>query len=434
MKKSLQILLLSPLLLVSLAACGETSESTPSSSYYGQGLAGALEHAKNNDFGIVGKVYTVYDEDGGEEKEDSAYFDLHNIFSKGALTSQVVYHYTINENTYDQAYDVTYFEGQDGLTYRRGLSLQNQVVDEKVSSSQGGGIIFEDNFDNPFKELSYMSFISLEDGYFLKPKFASFAISLVQQSISVKKVSLKIENDIFSSIDIWTNSSSSLGSVYTSQHYKLTFKWGEQTGAPNITPYETLSEHKKLGDALYALNKKLSKKNFTAHTALSTNNGNAQGSTYYTKEGIYSDAKDQNGATHGYKKVGSSYYSFKATTSDEKNYTIEVDEDESFKESSLYPAYKSFAAELFVPSENGLVYELREDFLAGVTSLVAPALQKDYYAAYASELKITLDTKGNFESITFGYYDYYNDIDGEAIVTYQNFEETELPIDLSANE
>ncbi|HBB05001.1 MAG TPA: hypothetical protein DCZ41_00115, partial [Firmicutes bacterium] len=85
-------------------------------------------------------------------------------------------------------------------------------------------------------------------------------------------------------------------------------------------------------------------------------------------------------------------------------------------------------------SEDGLTYELREDFLASVTSLTAPALQKDYYAAYASGLKIVLDTKGNFESITFGYYDYYNDIEGEALVTYQNFEETELPIEFSSNE
>lgn len=434
MKKSLQILLVSPFLLTLLAGCASQEEPIPSSSYYGQGLAGALEHAKNNNFGVVGKVYTVYDEDGGVEKEDSTFFDLHNIFSKGALSSQVVYHYAIEDKKFDQTYEVTYFEKDDGLTYRRGISLQNQVVDELIPSSQGGGVIFEDNFDNPFKDLSYASFISLPDSYVIKPKFASFAISLTQQSISVKKVSLKIENDIFSSIDIWTNSSSSLGSIYTSQHFKLSFVWGERTSAPDLNPYETLSEHKTLKDALYALDKKVGKKNFTAHTALSTNSGNSQGNTYYTKEAIYSDAKDQNGASHGFKKVGSSFYSFKATADKDGKYTITVDDEESFKESSLYPNYKGFAAELFVPSKDGLTYELREDFLAGVTSLTAPALQKNYYAAYISDVKITLDAKGNFESIAFSYYDYYNDIDGEAIVTYQSFEETELPIDLSTNE
>lgn len=417
-----------------LASCGSQEEPTPSQSYYGQGLAGALEHAKNNDFGVVGKVYTVYDEEGEIENEDSTYFDLHNIFSKGALTSQVVYHYSIDEKNYDQAYEATYFEKEDGLTYRRGISLQNQVIDELIPSSQGGGIIFEDNFDNPFKELSYTSFISLEKSYILKPKFVSFAVSLTQQSISVKKVSMTIENDIFSSIDIWTNSSSSLGNIYTSQHFKLSFIWGEKTKAPDLKPYKTLSEHKKLEDALYALHKKMGKKNYTAHTALSTKSGNSQGNTYYTKEGIYSDALDQNGASHGFKKVGSSFYSFNVTTDSQGKETIAIDDDESFKESSLYPNYRGFAPELFLPSEDGLTYELREDFLASVTSLTAPALQKDYYAAYASGLKIVLDTKGNFESITFSYYDYYNDIEGEALVTYQNFEETELPIEFSSNE
>ena len=433
MKKTLQILLLSSFVALSLSACGEsddTSSSAPAS-YYGTGLAGALAHSKANTFKVSGEAITIYD--GEPEKEDNLFYTISNTFSDGILSSVLTYRYHLeDEETVEVPFEVTYFAKEDGFTYQRGLTLQNTVVDEMVKTSSGGGILFEENFASPFKELSYTDFVSLTGGgYLLKPDArSSFARSLTQQNLYVKKVVFDVEKDRFSSIDIYTDSqSSSIGSIYSSLHLKLTLSWGEVASIPDVKPYTKTANHEKLDNAFYALYRSLGKKNFTAVTNMVNSAGAAMGLTYYTKEAVYSDSTDSSGLSHGYKKSGSSYYEFTLKQSESGENTFNFYDEDPIKESQIFPDFRSFSSALFESNDAGTVFELHSEFGAGVVSRIAPALQKDYYATYFASLTIRLDAKGVFSSMEIGYYDYYNTITGTATVTFQDIDATILPFE-----
>lgn len=433
MKKTLPILLLSSFISLSLASCGESEEisSTPTS-YYGTGLAGALAHSKANTFKVSGAAITIYD--GEAENEDNLFYTISNTFSDGVLSSVLTYRYHLqDEETVEVPFEVTYFAKEDGFTYQRGLTLQNTVVDEMVKTSSGGGILFEENFASPFKELSYTDFVSLDEGYLVKPGVSSsFARSLTQQNLYVNKVVLGVEEDRFSSIDIYTKSqSSSIGSIYSSLHLKLTLSWGEVASIPDVKPYEKTANHEKLDDAFYALDRSLGKKNFTAVTNMVNSAGAATGLTYYTKEAVYSDSTDSSGLSHGYKKSGSSYYEFTLKQSESGENTFNFYDEDPIKESQIFPDFRSFSSALFESNDAGTVFELHSEFGAGVLSKIAPALQKDYYASYFASLTIRLDSKGSFASMEIGYYDYYNTITGTATVTYQDIGATILPFEFA---
>lgn len=433
MKKTLPILLLSSFIALSLASCGEndgSSSSSTSASYYGTGLAGALAHSKANTFKVSGAAITIYD--GESENEENLFYTISNTFSDGVLSSVLTYRYHLeDEETVEVPFEVTYFAKEDGFTYQRGLTLQNTVVDEMVKTSSGGGILFEENFASPFKELSYTDFVSLDDGYLVKPNASSsFARSLTQQNLYVKKVVLGVEDDRFSSVDIYTDSqSSSIGSIYSSLHLKLTLSWGEVASIPDVKPYEKTVNHQKLDDAFYALDRSLGKKNFTAVTNMVNSAGAATGLTYYTKEAVYSDSTDSSGLSHGYKKSGSSYYEFTLKQSESGQNTFNFYDEDPIKESQIFPDFRSFSSALFESNDAGTVFELHSEFGAGVVSKIAPALQKDYYATYFASLTIRLDAKGAFSSMEIGYYDYYNTITGTATVTFQDIDATILPFE-----
>ena len=90
MNKITSFLALSFASVTLLASCGGGDAS---SSGRGTGLADALAFARENSFGITGTAYTAFDaltsEKGGEE---FASYELHNVFSEGILSSEVVYH------------------------------------------------------------------------------------------------------------------------------------------------------------------------------------------------------------------------------------------------------------------------------------------------------------------------------------------------------
>ena len=410
MNKITSFLALSFASVTLLASCGGGDAS---SSGRGTGLADALAFARENSFGITGTAYTAFDaltsEKGGEE---FASYELHNVFSEGILSSEVVYHYDIGDgHPFDDTVSATYFAKEDGLTYRRGLTVQNQVMDDVVkSSSTGKSLVFKEHFDSPMKTLKYSDFVSLNGQFLLKPQVAkTFALSLTQQSISAQKVLFDLKDGKLSDVTIFTSSAStSIGGVYSSQRLELHFNWGEVGKIPDIKPYAHESVHDTLELGLYNLGRQLKSKNYTVTTDLETQEGKAVGHYYATPECVYSDATDG----------VNSYGEQKVTIYDEN----------PISESDLFPSFSSFAPELFV-SEDGKKFTCRPGIEKNVILLFVPYTEASYYASFVSELRFNLDAKGAFMNAEIDYYDYQNMVQGTATLTYGSFDETVVPVD-----
>lgn len=417
MKKSLLVLV--PLLSIFLVSCGNNNS--------GDSLVNALAHSRENEFGISGKVYTTYN-NGGEEIDIES-FDIHNIFNEKVVTNNLVYHYEIEDEIFDDPYSYTYFAKDDGYAYQRELTLQNKVEDIPVSNRSSDKVKFEDHFSSPFKNLVYSDLIKLNDEYLLKPNVSStFATSLALQNISARKVLLSVKNNKFNKVVIYTDSSSTLISgVYSSYRFELTFNWKEKTKIPEIKPFNDKADGLDLlEDALSNLSFSLGK-NFTAKTSLEAN-GNSVGYFYATNDAVYSNAVDSSNSSYGYKKQGQYFYEFKVTTSSSGKQTVKVYDDDSIDEDLLYPDYLGFSSALFEVSKDKKTFTAREGFESGIISLIAPCTEASYYAAYITTLEIKLNSSNKFDSLYFEYYDTLNSISGKVTITYENIGSTELPI------
>lgn len=155
MKKSLLVLL--PLLSILLVGCdrnnsnsvsAQPSISVPPSST-GNSLAEALAHSREHYFGVKGQVITTYN--NGTEQVDIESYDLHNIFNEKIVTNNLVYHYEIDEETFDDPYSYTYFAKDDGYTYQRELTLKNEVKDIPVSNRTNDKVKFDEYFASPLR-------------------------------------------------------------------------------------------------------------------------------------------------------------------------------------------------------------------------------------------------------------------------------------------
>lgn len=417
MKKSLLVLV--PLLSIFLVSCGNNNS--------GDSLVNALVHSRENEFGISGKVYTTYN-NGGEEIDIES-FDIHNIFNEKVVTNNLVYHYEIEDEIFDDPYSYTYFAKDDGYAYQRELTLQNKVEDIPVSNRSSDKVKFEDYFSSPFKNLVYSDLIKLNDEYLLKPNVSStFATSLALQNISARKVLLSVKNNKFNKVVIYTDSSSTLISgVYSSYRFELTFNWKEKTKIPEIKPFNDKADGLDLlEDALSNLSFSLGK-NFTAKTSLEAS-GNSVGYFYATNDAVYSNAVDSSNSSYGYKKQGQYFYEFKVTTSSSGEQTVKVYDDDSIDEDLLYPDYLGFSSALFEVSKDKKTFTAREGFESGIISLIAPCTEASYYAAYITTLEIRLNSSNKFDSLYFEYYDTLNSISGKVTITYENIGSTELPI------
>ena len=429
MNKTTSFLALSFASVTLLASCGGGDAS---SSGRGTGLADALAFARENSFGITGTAYTAFDaltsEKGGEE---FASYELHNVFSEGILSSEVVYHYDIGDgHPFDDTVSATYFAKEDGLTYRRGLTVQNQVMDDVVkSSSTGKSLVFKEHFDSPMKTLKYSDFVSLNGQFLLKPQVAkTFALSLTQQSISAQKVLFDLKDGKLSDVTIFTSSAStSIGGVYSSQRLELHFNWGEVGKIPDIKPYAHESVHDTLELGLYNLGRQLKSKNYTVTTDLETQEGKAVGHYYATPECVYSDATD-GVSSYGATKVGTGFYEFSVTTNSSGEQKVTIYDENPISESDLFPSFSSFAPELFV-SEDGKKFTCRPGIEKNVILLFVPYTEASYYASFVSELRFNLDAKGAFMNAEIDYYDYQNMVQGTATLTYGSFDETVVPVD-----
>lgn len=159
MKKSLLVLV--PLLSILLVGCDRnnsnsgsvqpsisvppsTSNSTSTNVSTGNSLAEALAHSREHYFGVKGQVITTYN--NGSEQVDIESYDLHNIFNEKIVTNNLVYHYEIDEETFDDPYSYTYFAKDDGYTYQRELTLKNEVKDIPVSNRTSDKVKFDEYF------------------------------------------------------------------------------------------------------------------------------------------------------------------------------------------------------------------------------------------------------------------------------------------------
>lgn len=382
----------------------------------------ALEYARNHDVGLEGKVYTVYD-DGGNGT-DIASFDIHNIFNEGLITSTLTYHYEIDDKIFDDVYEATYFKKEDGYTYKRGLTLKNEVLDEAiVSNKTGDKLKFDEHFASPFKTLKYANLVQIKDSYLIKPQIAtSFVTSLTQQNVVAKKALLKVNDGKFTSLEIHTSSSSSMISgVSASYRFEINFNWDEKGAIPEVKPYEHLENHSKLEDALASLNYSLKNNNYTVNTEATIDNSTINYQYYVTEDASYSTLKDSSKNTYGIYKEGTSFYEFACDESGK------ISKYEDPVTGNIYPSYTSFAPELFqVKDEHTFV--LRNGFESSVLALIAPYIENSYYVTYVNELEIHLNSDNQFECLYFEYYDYVNNISAKNKITYKDIGNTELPI------
>ena len=421
----LPLLFLAPLIF----SCSENSTSE-SINPNANSLSAALEYSKNHSFGIEGDVATVYA--NGTEEYDIDSFSLHNVFDTGILSSTVVYHYNLNGSTFDDEYSATYFAKDDGYTYQRGLTLQNKVVDEPVKGKSSDKVKFDDNFSNPFEDIRYADMIKLDDGYLIKPqKSTAFSTAITQRRMVAKKTILTIKDGKFDSLLIYTDSSSTIVSgVYASYRFELFFNWDEKGAIPDIKPYDHEKEHDALESALFNINRKLSNDNFTATTELTIDGSTSTGKFYATKEAVYSDATDSSGKTYGVKNEGTSYYEFAVSTNSSGEQQITVYDEDPISKSDVYPSYNAFAAEMFMPGADGLTFTAHTGADTKIIKLIAPYTEASYYATYITKLEIHLNTDKSFKELYFEYYDYQNNINAKATISYDDIDTTELPIEL----
>lgn len=447
MKKSLLVLV--PLLSILLVGCDRnnsnsgsvqpsisvppsTSNSTSTNVSTGNSLAEALAHSREHYFGVKGQVITTYN--NGSEQVDIESYDLHNIFNEKIVTNNLVYHYEIDEETFDDPYSYTYFAKDDGYTYQRELTLKNEVKDIPVSNRTSDKVKFDEYFASPFKSLTYSDLVKLDDQYLIKPKISTtFATSLVLKDVTATKVLLSVKDNKFDKVTIYTSSSSTIVSgVSSSYRFELTFNWDEETSIPEITPFdENVDGLDVLEDALTNISYSLNlNKNFTAKTTLEGSAGTSVGYYYATKDAVYSNAVDSSNSSYGVKKEGNYFYKFKVATSSSGEQKITVYDDDSIDENLLYPNYLGFSTALFEVSNDKKTFTAHEGFESAIISLIAPYTEARYYAQYITLLEIKLNAANKFESLNFEYYDSINNIRGKATITYENIGSTELPIQL----
>ena len=409
-----------------------TSDSTSTSVSTGNSLVEALAHSREHYFGVKGQVITTYN--NGSEQVDIESYDLHNIFNEKIVTNNLVYHYEIDDETFDDPYSYTYFAKDDGYTYQRELTLKNEVKDIPVSNRSSDKVKFDEYFASPFKSLAYSDLVKLNGQYLIKPKISTtFATSLVLQNVTATKVLLSVKDNKFDKVTIYTSSSSTIVSgVSSSYRFELTFNWDEETSIPEITPFdENVDGLDVLEDALTNISYSLNlSKNFTAKTMREEAAGTSVGYYYATEDAVYSNAVDSSNNSYGFKKEGGYFYEFKVETSSSGEQKVTVYDDDSVDEDLLYPNYLGFSTALFEVSDDKKTFTVHEGFESAIISLIAPYTEASYYAQYITLLEIKLNASNKFESLNFEYYDSINNIRGKATVTYENIGETELPIQL----
>lgn len=409
-----------------------TSDSTSTSVSTGNSLVEALAHSREHYFGVKGQVITTYN--NGSEQVDIESYDLHNIFNEKVVTNNLVYHYKIDEETFDDPYSYTYFAKDDGYAYQRELSLKNKVEDVPVSNRSSDKVKFDEYFASPFKSLAYSDLVKLNGQYLIKPKISTtFATSLVLKNVTATKVLLSVKDNKFDKVTIYTSSTSTIVSgVSSSYRFELTFNWDEETSIPEITPFdENVDGLDVLEDALTNISYSLNlSKNFTAKTMREEAAGTSVGYYYATEDAVYSNAVDSGNNSYGFKKEGGYFYEFKVETSSSGEQKVTVYDDDSVDEDLLYPDYLGFSTALFEVSDDKKTFTVHEGFESAIISLIAPYTEASYYAQYITLLEIKLNASNKFESLNFEYYDSINNIRGKATVTYENIGDTELPIQL----
>ena len=414
-----------------LIGCANKTPTDSSEEVTGSGLSGALEYARNHSVGVEGKVYTIYD--GTDEKVDIASFDLHNIFDETIISSEIVYHYDMGSDSFDETKAVTYFAKDDGYTYRRGLTVQNEVIDEEVLNSKGEKIKFADSFSSPLKSLEYSHFVKLGDDFLLKPQYSkAFAMTLTQQTISAKKVLFTIENGKFSTITISCDSTSGVvAGLYSSYRFELNFIWDEKGEIPDIKAFEHKDEHDALELALHNLKRTLKNADsYTALSSLSTTSGKGATHYYVTDGAVYNDAADSYGNTYGARKIGQYYMEYVCKFASDGTYTITTYDEDSISEDELLGDWEGFAPEFFDKKEGSNTFVSKEGIAQNIVSFIVPYLEKDYYVIFANEIRINLNNRDAFQSVEIDFNDYQNGISGTTTITYENIGETTLPIEL----
>ncbi len=317
------------------------------------------------------------------------------------------------------------FKKDDGLSYNRYISINNTVEDSKVLDENNGEIIFENRFSNPLKGLTYNDFIFSQGFAILKPnKRDDVACKILQERISVSKISFAVTKEGFSHVTIQGNSGLDSLGFNSNNIYELDINYNTNVELPNYKPYEHLSFHTKIDNALTELRNSLKEENYTLKINYSDLNGtlsSAETRYYSTKDYIYCDAKNEDGISFGFKKENDKLYQF--TYNQE---TLSIDNSVAFNEQDIRLNF-NFASELFAKETNTEYYS-RTNFVSLLTRLITPVMFREYYASTCYDLALNIDSNDKFISFVLSYSDMSSISSGKIIMTFENIASTIIPI------
>jgi|GEM_PF-7115309 len=441
MKNALALFGLGTLLLCSCSSGRDSTSCTPST---GNDLLDALNYAQTHAFVASGELERTYNASGassaGGTSETLNPMSLSTGFADGVISSKKTYHYEVDGESFDDSYEATYYRGEDGLTYRKRLTLKNKVEEEKVlSSSSKDPLTFDEHFSNPFAKLEYIDFVKLGSGYLLKPgKRADFAVSFLQEPLSVGKVVLTLEGNRFKKLEVDSTGTTMISGLTTSDHYGLSFDWGASPKVPELKPYAHSSEHEALKKAVSAVLGSLSSRNYTAEFILEYGDDSQSIPILYESGKIYCDYKspltDSSGNVIGYQAsgylpLGEEYYPFTQSFSakEEPTSCLLNDEEAGVSRDSLEPDWSSFAPEVFAYDKKEKAYFAHSEFAGELAYALFPSFYRAYLANYASGIKAKLDESGRLSYLSCTFSDYQNGIYGEASVSYDSFGSTAIP-------
>lgn len=427
MKKSSFVLLFSTIFLFGCSSA-TTSIGSVNSSFSNDILTSnqslnyskALNHIKFSSFSADGDVYQVFSEfDDSEIKLQH----LTSSFKDGIYSLKTDYIY--EEFGFSETYVDTYYKGENGYAYTKELGIDNKVKEYPLTDNLGNYINFDDNYKNPFSNLRYTDFIVDGNHLVLKPKAQEkFLKHLLQWDSQATKTVFSIENDMFSAVEITTNSTSSSIGFASSYVFKMQFLYDINLSIPNIEPFQTKEEHLALKNALVKLADQMKDNNYTVVSDVIFTGSAASRLNYYvTNDAIYSDAQDENGYSYGAKKEENSMHEFYYDkTSLNVNYL-----DSFLPFEDFYLDYSTFAAELFDYDQIEKVYYLKDSYLRKIIRFITPYTESLYYSNYGYSLSVSLDAEGNFNNLHIQYSDSENMLNGESIITIEKIDSTALP-------
>jgi hypothetical protein len=418
--KNTPILIIAPLLIVSLASCGNT-EPTPSISE-GSAIEETFKKLQSSITGSGTVNIKIY-----ESATSATPLQTQN----SVVTTQIddAHYYSFEMLEEKKSYEIYCSYSDDGYVIDDTINVNNEVVHTKSDILKS-----ESYYLNPFSKVTSVDFIKSEDD----PSIYKFNGTDDQKSVFegafggygsiIKTLTIKLENNNFSHLYMSTGiyEDENYGS-YMSFDYDILLSNLGTTNAKIIAPYSHVAEHENLKTAL----NELKNNNYTVLMddynededvhSLSTYKVNSDKLSIETDEILGSDSE----VTH----ITTGTFDDGSTSKNYNIYQNKIYETSAnnFKTSELYPTIE-FAPELFNYDGNG-VYSLNY----GLAEQVAPLLSFDQLSAFADESSVNIEldsTNAHIKAISYSY-NLLGFLVGDVTLTYSNIASTTISLDFS---